>query len=148
MFQINILNLRFKFPTHNREKKTYSNVKLRILIWSIYFGNVKNTSQFLKKATFSDPKRFSYKGQNNIGGNMPIFIFQDFQMKFLILVYWEKGEKTFAMTYKSICRFLEKFHDATNEVTLHVGLGSCMNLFGKGKNFRFLPFAYWSTDII
>ena len=69
----------------------------------------------------------------------PIFIFQkNFQMKFLILVYWEKGDETFAMTYKSICRFLEKFHDATNEVTLHVGLGSCMNLFGKGKNFRLL----------
>ena len=103
---------------------------------------------FWKKPPLVIPKDFLTEGQNNIGGNMPIFIFQDFQMKFLILVYWEKGEKTFAMTYKSICRFLEKFHDATNEVTLHVGLGSCMNLFGKGKNFRFLPFAYWSTDII
>merc|ERR1712037_371167 len=48
-----------------------------------------------------------------------------------ICVATQRGEKTFAMTYKSICRFLEKFHDATNEVTLHVGLGSCMNLFGK-----------------
>ena len=50
-------------------------------------------------------------------------------MKFLILVYWEKGDKTFAMTYKNICEFLEKFYDAKNEITLHVGLGSCLNLF-------------------
>ena len=73
-------------------------------------------------------------------------------MKFLILDYWEKDdEPTFAMTYKSICVFLEKFHDATNEVTLHVGLGSCLNLFGEsgmGKNFRILPFGYWSIDTI
>ena len=68
-------------------------------------------------------------------------------MKFLILVYWEKGEDTFAMTYKSICRFLEKFHDATNEVTLHVGLGSCMNLFGKGKGVFFSESAIRFSDL-
>ena len=95
------------------------------------------------------PKDFLTEVQINIGENMPIFIFpENFQMKFLILVYWEKGDKTFAMTYKSICRFLEKFHDATNEVTLHVGLGSCMNLFGKGKNFWLLPLGYSSIDTI
>ena len=104
----------------------------------------------------SDPKRFSWsqkqffliEGQNNIGKNIQIFIFpKNFQIKFLILDYWEKGDGTFAMTYKSICRFLEKFHDAQNQVTLHVGLGSCLNLFGEsgmGKNFRILPFGYWS----
>jgi hypothetical protein len=54
-------------------------------------------------------------------------------MKFLILVYWEKFDgPTFAMTYENICEFLQKFHDAKNVVTLHVGLGSCTTLFGQG----------------
>merc|ERR1712106_513945 len=49
-----------------------------------------------------------------------------------ICVATKSGDKTFAMTYKNICEFLEKFYDAKNEITLHVGLGSCLNLFGEG----------------
>ena len=36
----------------------FSNFKFRIVIWNIHFGNVKNTSHFLKKATCRKPSFF------------------------------------------------------------------------------------------
>ena len=50
-FQITILNLKFEFPAHNNKQL----IKLSSsgLIWNIYFGDLKNTSHSLKKASFT-----------------------------------------------------------------------------------------------
>ena len=46
-----------------------------------------------------------------------------------------------ARTFKSVCNFLEKFHDAKDIRTFHVGLGKCSGLFGEGSmHFRIIFF--------
>ena len=53
IFQKNILSLKFKFQAQ-------LNFKLRIVFWNIFFfrfGDLKNETHFLKKATFSKANR-------------------------------------------------------------------------------------------
>jgi hypothetical protein len=49
------------------------------------------------------------------------------------------NKDSLARTFKSVCNFLEKYHDAKDIRTLHVGLGKCSGLFGEGK----LLFTEW-----
>ena len=37
-----------------------------------------------------------------------------------------------ARTYASVCTFLKEFHNATDLITVHLGLGRCTGLFGDG----------------
>ena len=49
------------------------------------------------------------------------------------------NKDSLARTFKSVCNFLEKYHDAKDIRTLHVGLGKCSGLFGEGSmHFRII----------
>ena len=55
IFQKAILSLKFKFPANNSKVLLAGNLnfKLRIVFWNIFFlrfGDLKNTSHFLKKS--------------------------------------------------------------------------------------------------
>ena len=57
IFQKTILSLKFKIPAHNIIPFLGGNLnfKFRIVFWNIFFwrfGDLKNESHFLKKATF------------------------------------------------------------------------------------------------
>ena len=51
IFQKTILSLKFKFPANNTLLLMAGNLnfKFRIAFWNIFFGDLKNTSHFLKK---------------------------------------------------------------------------------------------------
>ena len=53
-----------------------------------------------------------------------------------------------ARTFKSVCEFLQKYHDAKDIRTFHVGLGKCSGLFGEGSmHFKIDFFFKYSSKI-
>ena len=83
-FQKTILGLKFKFPAHNSKVFLAGNLnfKFRIVFWNIFFffGDLKNESHFLKKATFNMTELHTFlswyykrtvQHQNNLLGILP-----------------------------------------------------------------------------